>query len=47
MQICTIIQNRVFQGGKKTCFYIHCQLRSILPLVKTTKKRWGHCAFLL
>jgi len=37
--------NRVFQGEIIfSFFHIHCELRSILHLVKTAKKRGGQCA---
>jgi len=40
MQTFTINKNRVFQGEiNLTFFHIHCELRSILFLVKIAKKK--------
>jgi len=42
----TINKNRVFQGEIVINFFnIHCELRSILLLVKTAKKIGGTCAY--
>jgi len=48
MPNCIINKNRVFQGEIViNVFIIHCQLKSILLLVKTTKKLGGTCASFL
>jgi len=36
--------NLVIQAKIIVSFHIHCELRSILLLVKTAKKRGGSCA---